>query len=391
MDTNDSDGLKQIDELLASNNQSWLLGAGISLDAGIPLMYDLTNRIFAMAEEDTDDKAKGVLETLKGELPNSCHIEHLLSQLGDYSTIAERSKDKNVTLGSESFELKELADIHSKILKWISETVRWGYVPANTTTLEKIGSNDTPIVDVGAHQEFVSALFNRNQAGISERRRAVKLFTTNYDTLLEDALSLEGLSCWDGFSGGAVAFKNYRYGDEEPDKGYRAHLIKLHGSIDWHLGEDDRVWRVRDGDIYPKKTSRVLIYPQSTKYLATQRDPFAAQFDLFRRALVSNSENVLATCGYSFGDEHINQEIELAMQHPDNKTTILAFSPNLNETLERWRNLHWSNRLYIISNDGLYVGNATPKFSPKDGGSLDWWKFDGVAKVLNSGAEVYIK
>lgn len=202
---------------------------------------------------------------------------------------------------------------------------------------------------------------------------------------------MEGLSCWDGFSGGAVAFKNYRYGDEEPDKGYRAHLIKLHGSIDWHLGEDDRVWRVRDGDIYPKKTSRVLIYPQSTKYLATQRDPFAAQFDLFRRALASNSENVLATCGYSFGDEHINQEIELAMQHPDNKTTILAFSPNLNETLERWRNLHWSNRLYIISNDGLYVGNATPKFSPKDGGSLDWWKFDGVAKVLNSGAEVYIK
>jgi hypothetical protein len=101
-------------------------------------------------------------------------------------------------------------------------------------------------------------------------------------------------------------------------------VIKLHGSIDWHLGEDDRVWRVRDGDLYPKKISRVLIYPQSTKYLATQRDPFAAQFDLFRRALGAREENVLATCGYSFGDEHINQEIELALQRLRTKQ---QFSP----------------------------------------------------------------
>lgn len=92
---------------------------------------------------------------------------------------------------------------------------------------------------------------------------------------------------------------------------------------------------MRDGDLYPEKSSRVLIYPQSTKYLATQRDPFAAQFDLFRRTLGSNKENVLAICGYSFGDEHINQEIELALRCPENKTTILAFSQKLNSTLEQ--------------------------------------------------------
>ena len=109
----------------------------------------------------------------------------------------------------------------------------------------------------------------------------------------------------------------------------RAHVIKLHGSIDWHLGEDDRVWRVRDGDLYPKKISRVLIYPQSTKYLATQRDPFAAQFDLLRRSLGTQEENVLAICGYSFGDEHINQEIELALQRPENKTTSLPLLQRL--------------------------------------------------------------
>lgn len=118
---------------------------------------------------------------------------------------------------------------------------------------EQVGSREDPIVTVDEHKGFVSALFNRTQAGVAERRRAVRLFTTNYDTLLEDGLALEGFPYWDGFSGGAVAYRSHRYGDDEPQSLNRAHVIKLHGSIDWHLGDDDHVWRVRDGDCYPKK------------------------------------------------------------------------------------------------------------------------------------------
>jgi hypothetical protein len=218
----------------------------------------------------------------------------------------------------------------------------------------------------------------------------VKLFTTNYDTLLEDALALACLPYWDGFTGGAVAFRNYRFGEKEPGPEYRAHVVKLHGSIDWHLGEEGKVWRVRDGDIYPTKSSRVLIYPQSTKYLATQRDPFAAQFDLLRRSLASTDENVFATCGYSFGDEHINQEIEMSMERPGNKTTILAFSQNLNPTIEKWRNSSWRKRLYIISEEGLYVGDEGPHAAPLEGNILGWWTFQGVIKMLTNGPEASI-
>jgi hypothetical protein len=121
--------------------------------------------------------------------------------------------------------------------------------------------------------------------------------------------------------------------------------------------------------------------------LATQRDPFAAQFDLLRRFLTANEENVLATCGYGFGDEHINQEIELALQRPENRTTILAFVPSLNPTLTKWRTLSWSKRLYAITGDGLYVGNEGPLFTPTDGEKKDWWKFVSVTKILNCGAE----
>lgn len=388
MDPTAKDNLTQLDNLLAASNQSWLFGAGISLDAGIPLMWPLTDRVFTLAKDDGTANDLRLLEYIRGQLSGDSHIEHILSQLCDHRAIADRSKDKRVVFDGITFSVDDLDDLHHRVLTWIAETIRWGYRPRKPDgTGEEIGSHENRIVTIDNHLAFVSSLFNRSQAGVAERRRAVRLFTTNYDTLIEDALALGGFSYWDGFSGGAVAFRSHRYGDEEPNLKDRAHVIKLHGSIDWHLGEDDRVWRVRDGDRYPRKVSRVLIYPQSTKYLATQRDPFAAQFDLFRRTLGAQEENVLATCGYSFGDEHINQEIELALQRPENKTTVLAFASTINPTLQRWLKGPWGKRVYVIAEDGLYVGKNGPYAAPAAGGKRDWWTFAGVTKILNSGAE----
>jgi hypothetical protein len=50
MDAYGNDYLKQVDSLLASGSQSWLFGAGISLNANIPLMRPLTTRVLEMAE-----------------------------------------------------------------------------------------------------------------------------------------------------------------------------------------------------------------------------------------------------------------------------------------------------------------------------------------------------
>lgn len=391
MDPNSKDAVTQLDELLGASNQAWLFGAGISFNAGIPLMAPLTEQVFSRAEVHGIPGDKAALDWVKSELTEGCHIEHILSQIGDLRAIAERSKIQIVSFDSTTFTLEELDAFHQRILKWVAETIRWGYRPANSPNPEQIGTKELPIVAVGDHVEFVSALFNERQKGLSDRRRAVKLFTTNYDTLLEDALALSCLPYWDGFSGGAVAFRTYRFGGEDPDLGVRAHVIKLHGSIDWHLGEEGKVWRVRDGDIYPELSSRVLIYPQSTKYLATQRDPFAAQFDLLRRSLASNDENVFATCGYSFGDEHINQEIELSMARPGNKTTFVAFSQGMNPTLERWRNSTWKKRLYIVSEAGLHVGDSGPHAAPVGDAKRDWWTFQGVAKLLKNGPEACIQ
>ena len=380
------DLVEQLDRHLSSPSQAWLLGAGISKDAGVPLMNPLTARVRSLAE---NTPHKSVLDALFQDLPTEAHIEHFLSHLGDYTAIAERTKVEDITVSNIKIKASALREAHKAVVTWIADTIRWGYREARAGEPEVVGESKNPLVTIDAHKSFVRALFKTAQAGLHDRRGPIYLFSINYDTLLEDALALSAVSHWDGFSGGAVAFRNHNFGEKPPEKN-RAYVVKLHGSIDWHLGDDGRVWRVRDGDAYPTRTSRVLIYPQATKYMATQRDPFAAQFDLFRRTLSTTTDNVLAICGYSFGDAHINEEIESAMVAPNNRTTMIVFfseSNGLAECLKKWCASEWGKRLYVATEKGLYVGTDEPCRLLRDGKAHDWWTFAGVTKLLNDGAK----
>jgi hypothetical protein len=237
------DTLEQLDRHLESSSQAWLFGAGISKEAGIPLMYPLTSRVETLAK---GGPAEQLLRDILFELPDRSHIEHVLSHLGDYATLAERSKSKLAVIGGRSFTCDELTEIHSEIVRHIAETVRWGYVPGEGGTLPQVGNSSKPIISISAHLAFIEALFQTIQAGRQERRGPIYLFTTNYDTLLEDALALKSVPYWDGFAGGAVAFRTHRFGYDPVVTGGRAHVVKLHGSVDWHLDDDGRVWRVRE-------------------------------------------------------------------------------------------------------------------------------------------------
>ena len=336
-----------------------------------------------------NDLYEKIIKPLIDELPEHCHIEHVLSHLGDYAALAERNKSKQISINGKTITIDDLDSIHAEILKCISDTIRSGYVEDSDGNILEIGTPNDPIVCVKSHEEFVDVLFNHALAGIYDRRKPVNIFTTNYDTLLEDAFALNRISYWDGFSGGAVAYRTLCYGDDLPNNGFRANLIKMHGSIDWYLCENGDVWRVRDGDGYPVKKKRVLIYPQATKYIATQHDPFSTQFDLFRKSLNSQNSNLLGVCGYSFGDEHINNEIEVAMSKQGNKTILVAFiecKNELPECLEKWRCSNFGKRILIASLKGLYVGDKGP-FKRSDNDDF-WWTFKGMTTVLKNGCEV---
>ncbi len=378
------DVLDQLDQHLACPSQNWLLGAGISWGAGIPLMAPLTARVLTLLE---GTPSKEVLDALMSELPSDSHVEHLLSHLGDYIALAERSKSQTAAIGGTQRTKLDLVAIHDEITTLIATIIRCGYKPETKSEPESIGSIEKPITNLRGHLAFVRGLFI-SRAGLEERRVPINLFTTNYDTLLEDALALSCIHYWDGFIGGAVAFRSHRFGQDAASDGARAHVIKLHGSVDWRTGDDGRVWRVRDLDTYPEDSKRVLIYPQSTKYVATQRDPFAAQFDLFRRAIASPTDNVLAVCGYSFGDDHINQEIEYGMTRPQSKTTLIAFIPDATKLpicLNQWRSSAFADRIYFVTQQGVFVGSDQEQSEPIPDWKTDSWTFEGASRILVDG------
>lgn len=201
--------LENLKQLLSSQSrQNWLFGAGISFGSKIPLMYPLTNRIEEIIQEYSGAKEKNILASLKEDLTEDCHVEHYLSHLGDLLAIAERSKQKTAYLGANSYTSDELKQLYLEIIKAIGGIIRYGYVGANANygVEEEVGKAENPIIEIKPHFEFIEALLI-SQSNL-ERRSKTTFFTTNYDTLLEDALALHKKVVCDGFSGGAVGFWN---------------------------------------------------------------------------------------------------------------------------------------------------------------------------------------
>lgn len=388
-----NDVAEQFEKAFNTPKQTWLLAAGASFMSNIPLMYPLTRRVLELARTEFFKGEAEILSTIDfiaGDIDENAHIEIFLTHLADLISMSVRSRNHTVQLGGEKVSFDTLTKLHHGLLDIISDTIRWGYrenwdekgKPADPN----VGTSEKPIVSVEHHLAFVRAVFGRNRAGLEALRGPVEFFTTNYDTLIEDALALRGVPYDDGFSGGSIAFWS-GYGDAG-NPSFNARVVKLHGSIDWVAPKDDasRLLRVRHHDAYPAPQNQVVIYPQSTKYVNTQLDPFAELFQRFRRNLADGSERVLLVCGYSFGDEHINQDIEVAMSAPDSQLTLLAFSeerPALPPTLEDWRKTSWGERVYIVSNKGLYNGDRGPFWEiEKD---RDWWTFAGVTELLSDG------
>jgi hypothetical protein len=385
------ENLKQF--LSSQSGQNWLFGAGISFDSKIPLMYPLTRRVEVIIEKSAGAKEKEALTSLKADLTDDCHVEHYLSHLGDLLAIAERSKDKAAYIGATSYPSDRLKSLYLEIIQAIGDTVRYGYVAANTSLkiAEEIGEANKPIVEIDPHFGFIEALL-LSQSNL-ERRSKTTFFTTNYDTLLEDALALHGKIVCDGFSGGAVGFWNAEkeFSNVAIDSN-TYQLYKLHGSIDWHRDDRSGLVRARYGTKYLSNPANIMIYPQATKYVETQKDPFASLFLGLRKTLMNSQQNTLITCGYSFGDDHINSEIESALRSAGNQTTLIVFiqeAPKgeivINKTLDAWLSCSKiGSRIYVAGELGIYHASTTC-LAETETSKYVWWRFDGLTQFIKTG------
>ncbi len=355
-------------------------------------MYPLTDRVAAVLK----DSSLEVFREVKAELPADCHVEHILSHIGDLIAVAERVTAKEASIGKASRSVADLTGAYEAIIGHITDTVRYGYRAAGALP-EAVGKQGQSIVEVRDHLSFVRALFE-NRANL-ESRSEIAFFTTNYDTLLEDALCLSRRVPIDGFTGSAIGFWNPEAAErsEAALQTNASFVYKLHGSVDWILDKEYGLVRCRYDTNYLATTQNVLIYPQATKYVETQKDPFAYLFAAFRRALASQASHVLAVCGYSFGDNHINNEIAYALQSRSRKTNLLAFvkeieppagtagPSELPEVLKAWvADDDLNARVYVATNKALYWKGL--KLEKPAAAGMSWWTFTGLTDFLRNGS-----
>ncbi len=365
-----SPGLKDVvqdmRDLLSQSRLALLLGAGCSKSAGLPLMPELTENV--LGHKKIGDKTKQLLDKVR-ELfsgAQSATIEDYMSEIVDLLSIAERrtrrgATQSKVSAGDQERDAAELQFALDEIKGAVSSA---------------IGDKE---VNVATHQQFIRAIHGSLQAG--KTGRGVDYFILNYDTLIEDALGLERVVYCDGFTGAATGWW-------EPSTfrtdGKAARVFKIHGSIDWCLLKDDSLpRRIRSGIKTDSVRNHVLIYPAATKYQETQRDPFAQMLHYMRQSLCpeEGKEMVLAICGYSFGDSHIDLEIENALYQSEGRLTVAAFvsTDEPEGKLRDWlSDAAISDQIRVYANKGFFHG----KNESKQDAELSWWKFEILARLL---------
>ena len=196
---------------------------------------------------------------------------------------------------------------------------------------KNIRENCTLKLDQAApHEEFLRKITARK---INTSR--VQLFTTNYDTLWEQAASNAGFTIIDGFSFSHPRKFSGRYFDIDIVNREKTriknednfipnviHLYKLHGSLDWKQDGTDIIQTDEGGD------DSLMIYPASNKYEYSYKQPYFEMMSRFQQSL--RRENVLLlVIGFGFQDMHIeNILIEAVKQNPSLHIAILDYNKN---------------------------------------------------------------
>lgn len=345
-----------------------LLGAGCSSSAGLPLTSELTDTVLACPDLDSDSKS--ILIAVR-EIFNQAadsHIEDYLSDIVDLLAIADRRTERGVpsskiSVGDTDYEAQQLR-------------------MASDQTKHAIARAVQEYTAIDHHRAFITAVHQHARVGRPEPFHPVDYLVLNYDTIIEDALAMQSIPYADGLSGGTTAWWDPTTFDSAD---LFARVIKLHGSVDWYQVLDDPMpRRIRPNIAHPSVDQMpLLIWPSSKKYQETQLNPFAQLLEQARNALrpMHGEQRLLIVCGYSFGDKHINLEIEKALRESQENLTMAAFTHQQEPAapLDKWRSDPSIRKQILIYADRGFFHADTELESDT---SLYWWKFENLANLL---------
>ena len=287
---------------LASQRVGYLLGAGSSyLDGeGYPLASELWDLI-------------------KDSIPDTKQRDHIQAKLDGGANGIEEALDLLDDGGANDTPYRHLV----------------------TGALAALFMPMTPPLEL--HGEFVRRIAQHADP-------CVKVFSLNYDPLVERAAEVQRVRLVDGFLGHEHAFFNAAVFTETflVNRGPRAkptmypagvpvHLYKLHGSLGWYESPTRGVCRCGFSEPLPVGTARLMVPPQRRKVSDVVKAPYSPIWTAFRGAMTQDAKPLhrLVAIGYGFADEHVNDVIDAALHRDD--FTLLVFTMELNDIAwNRW-------------------------------------------------------
>lgn len=296
--------MRGIYHILTSDKKriGFLFGAGTSLSTGIealkiPAIQEMTEQIIQKVSDKSESFAhavKGMSDEIRTN-GSALNIESLLSLI----------ESKRLVVGSD-----KLNGLDAKGFSELSESVR-SEVVALVSVEKQLKPEDRPKL---VHSQIA------NWISKARRRHPPEIFTTNYDYLFEIALEYAGLPYFDGFAGSFEPFFCPEAVEDMEAYPHLAKLWKMHGSLGWTIRETDNTV-IRNKETPEKST---LIYPSHLKYISSKKQPYIGLIDRLC-SFLQQDDAVLFTCGYSFGDHHINERIATSLRRGANSHVIALY------------------------------------------------------------------
>ena len=351
----------RVKNLLLLKNVNFLLGNGTSIELGAPKISSFQNwwksekppELGSSQYEDGRPLLTSISELKIEDKKWDDNLESLLTFLSNLY--------QNIKFGLLSYDKIKIAGKEfefDNIKKAINLIKLYLYHQCNQITESNNSTNNS------SHIEFLRKILLRP---VTLPR--VKLFTTNYDLVLEKYMDEMGITYLDGFVGSVEKRfrpESYQYDLYYPGETTEGtvsridkvlHLYKLHGSINWSRKEgSDNIFGIVQKSIQKDEIGDLLIYPTALKEGETLGYPYSELLRYFSFSLF-RPQTVLFTLGYSFGDDHINRLIYQALSIPTFNLVIVLpegkaksdESDAINHAIEKIIDKVDSKRIIVIS------------------------------------------
>lgn len=332
-----------LQESLRSNKRQigFLLGAGCPMsvrdECGAPIIPDIRTMtetiVKTVGEKDeVKEHLQALLQQFADDGENSPTIEDILTQVRSLHAVAGKGKVRGLSASSlVDLDTEFCANIHA-------------------LTDKSLPSTATPYHGMA------------KWADGKRRGFPVEIFTTNYDLLMEQALEDQFVPFFDGFTGVRRPFFDLRAMEEDQIPSRWVRLWKLHGSINWFQDGSRGVCR---GYLGGENGSQRVIHPSHLKYEESRRLPYLAMMDKLRSFLRRDAAT-LVVCGYSFGDEHINELIVQGLRTMPSSVAFALQYGELDGYEEACKLALKRDNLNLLGKDGAVIGGKRLSWPEKE-------------------------